>query len=364
MHHITVIDFNRFQRDYRGMVVKILRSDLDSASQRGIISAEQAISLWAFFENLRPHQAKFQMLHVVYYFGGILILASMSWFLTTAWNSGGLVMIISGLFGLVYIAVGGSLWAKYNLQIPGGLLITAAIGLVPVFIFGFQKMTGLWPQVDPGTYKNFHIWVKGSWIFMELGTIVAAIVALRFFQFTFITFPLALSLWYMSMDLTALIFGKNDWSWDERKIVSCIFGLLVLICSYFVDRKYKKVDFAFWTYLFGMLAFWGGLTTINSNSELNKFLYFTLNIGLIVMSVYLRRKVFIVFGTLGVMGYISHLAWQVFEDSYAFPIALAFLGICTVYLGVKYQKNKRIVETAIEQMLPQFLIEWRPNERV
>jgi hypothetical protein len=344
--------------------MKILLSDLESAAQKGIITSSQVKTLWEYFDSLRPDQAKFQALHVLYYFGGILILASMSWFLTTAWNDGRAVMAISGLFALMYVFVGNTLWTKQHLKIPGGLLITAAVGLTPVFIYGFQNYTGLWPQQEPSAYRDYHIWVKGSWLFMEIGTIIAAIIALRFFRFAFITFPLAITLWYMSMDLTPLLFGKDDFSFDERKLVSCIFGLVVLIGSYFVDKKYRDTDFAFWTYLYGMLAFWGGLSMMDSNSELNKLIYCILNVGFIFVAVYLRRRVFIVFGTIGVLGYIGHLARKVFEDSYAFPIVLALLGIFIVFLGVKYQKNKDKFEALVESCLPTFLMKWRPTERV
>ncbi|MCC7404441.1 MAG: hypothetical protein IT288_08590, partial [Bdellovibrionales bacterium] len=233
----------------------------------------------------------------------------------------------------------------------------------PVFVYGLQKGLGLWPQGDPGAYKNYHLWVKGSWFFMEIATIIGSAIALRIYQFSFLTFPLALSLWYMSMDLTPLLFGKDDFTFDERKVVSCIFGLLMLAIAYTLDLRNKKIDFAFWTYLYGMLAFWGGLTMMNSDSELSKFLYCLINVGFVVLSVYLRRKVFIVFGTFGILGYIGHLAWEIFKDSFAFPIALALLGIFILFLGVKYQKNRARFESAVERHLPSFLMKWRPPER-
>jgi len=343
--------------------MKIIQTDLNSAVQKGIINAQQAEQLWNHFDSLRPNQARFQGLHVLYYLGGVLILSSMSWFLTTAWDNGFAVMAISGLFAVLYVLVGKSLWHQQNLKIPGGLLITAAVALTPVFIYGFQKATGLWPQDATGNYRDYHIWIKGSWLFMEVGTILAALIALRFFQFTFITFPLALTLWYMSMDLTPLLFGKNDFDFDERKIISCVFGFCMLLGSYFVDKKYKDIDFAFWTYLYGMLAFWGALSLMGGNSEVGKFLYCVLNVSFIFVAVYLRRKVFLVFGTLGVLGYISHLAWKIFRDSYTFPIVLALLGIFILFLGVKYQQNKNKFESFIESCLPQFLMKWRPAER-
>ncbi len=343
--------------------MKILNSDLDTAVEKGIINSEQASKLWQHFDSLRRDQAQFHGLHVLYYFGGVLILASMSWFLTSAWSDGRAIMLISGIFAAMYLIVGHSLWKKENLKIPGGLLVTAAVGLTPVFIYGFQHAMGLWPESEPGAYQNYHIFVKASWFYMEVGTVIAALIALRFFQFTFITFPLALSLWYLSMDLTPLIFGNSDYNWDERKIVSCVFGFIVLGFSYYADKIFKKTDYAFWTYLYGMLAFWGGLSSMQSDSEFNKLIYCLLNILFIITSVYLRRKVFLVFGTVGVLAYVSHLAWQVFKDSYILPIALALAGISVVYLGVQYQKNQKRFEAAIEKSLPNFLMKWRPIER-
>ena len=47
---------------------------------------------------------------------------------------------------------------------------------------------------------------------------------------------------------------------------------------------YDLSDYAFWGYLFGLMAFWGGLSAMHSDSELNKVLYCLLNVGLVVLS--------------------------------------------------------------------------------
>jgi hypothetical protein len=62
---------------------------------------------------------------------------------------------------------------------------------------------------------------------MEVGTIIAALITLKFIRFPFLTFPIAFSLWYMSMDLTPLLFGKPEFTWQQRLWVSLFFGLLM-----------------------------------------------------------------------------------------------------------------------------------------
>ncbi|MES2199740.1 MAG: DUF2157 domain-containing protein [Chlamydiota bacterium] len=340
--------------------MKIVKSDLDSAVQKELLSSDQAKNLWDHLESIRTHTGKFKTLHVLYYFAGLLISTAMSLFLIKAWENGGALMALSGFFALIHAFIGDKLWKK-NMKIPGGILITAAVGLTPLFIYGFQKTVGLWPL---DSFDNHYFLITGNQIFMELGTILAALTALRFYRFSFIIFPLALSLWLMSMDLIPLLLGANSFNSTERHLASSIFGLIVLISSYFVDKKFQTVDFAFWTYLYGMLTFWSGLSSMDTNTELGRFVFCLLNISFIFIAVYLRRKVFAVFGTFGVLIYLGHLAWHLFTDSYAFPLILTFLGLAILLICVKYQSRKNKIKAVIEKWIPSFLMKWRPKDRV
>lgn len=187
---------------------------------------------------------------------------------------------------------------------------------------------------------------------MELATIAAGVVALAFVRFPFLTAPVAFSLWYMSMDLTPLWFGKAEFTWDERLWVSLLFGLIMLFATYLVDRRTRE-DFAFWGYLFGLAAFWGGLSLMNSRSELGRATYCLVNLGLMALSVLLERRVFMVFGALGVSGYLGHLAYRVFRGSLLFPLVLTMIGVGVIFLGVQYQRRREAIERTILGWLPE-----------
>ena len=345
--------------------MKINREDLNWAVDRKILSNEQASTLWDAFQNRDRDKPKFILGHVIYYFGAMIIISAMGWFVSNAWEvlGGGGICGVALLYALFFGIIGYSLWKTPAFKIPGGLLLTAAVWMAPLIIYGFQRMMGWWPQGDPGAFPGYHVWVKGSWAAMEVGTILAGIVVLKWIRFPFLTFPIAFSLWYMSMDLTPLLFGKVDFTWDERKMVSMWFGLAILFVTYVVDRKTKD-DFAFWGYLFGLIAFWGGLSMMESTSELNKFIYCLINIGLILLSVFLSRRAFAVFGALGVSGYLEHLAHEVFKDSLLFPVALSSIGLLIIFLGVQFQKNEKRIEVAHETRLPERLRKLRPVHRV
>jgi hypothetical protein len=340
--------------------MNIHKNDLKEAEKQGLLNPGQLDAIIKFIEEKKINTPQFTASHVLYYFGGLIILMSMSWFLTKAWNDGLAIMLVSGFFGLAYLALGHYLFCFKKLEIPGGLLITAAVGLTPVFVYGLQLHLGHWPESF--SYHSYHVWVKNYWLYMEIATLITGSIALMRYKFPFISFCVAFTLWYLSMDLTAVIYGNSGFNWNERYVVSLWFGLGIIILSYFIDKLFEK-DFAFWTYLAGALAFWGGLSLMKSNSELSKFIFCMINVGLIFSSVYLRRKIFIILGAMGVMGYLGHLSWRVFEDSMMFSISLSLLGLAIVVLGIFYQKKQKIVHHKIDKFFPAFLQKLRPISR-
>ncbi len=302
-----------------------------------------------------PARARFDAAHVAYYFGALLVIGAMGWFMSTAWEAlgGGGIFVIAATYAVCFWLAGQTLWDRNGLIIPGGLLFTMAVCMTPLAVYGLERMLNLWPTNDPGTYRGFHEWVKSGWLMMEVATIVAGIIALRFRRFPFLTAPIAFALWYMSMDLTPLVFGATDYSWRNREWVSMMFGLAMLLASYLVDlRGTVDEDFAFWGYLFGLMAFWGGLSLMDSGGELSKLGYAFVNVKLIALSVFLRQRSFIVFGSLGVMGYTGHLAYRVFENSLLFPFVLTIIGLLVMYLGVLYQRNRGAFEAYTRNSLP------------
>jgi hypothetical protein len=288
----------------------------------------------------------FNLVTVAYYFGAMLMISACAWFLGDKWEELGSPGVLATV--VVYMMVAASLgwWLRNKGYVVGGsLLITVAVCLVPLLTYSIEDMLGLWPSEHPGRYENYYPWINGSWIVMELATILAAFVALRFVRFGFLTAPIAFSFWFLSMDLAALISKNADLSDKTREWISVGVGLCILLVGYGLEKYLHKPgeprseDFAFWCYLFGMLAFWGGLTSMDTGSELMRGLYALLNVGLILLAIKLRRSTFLIFGALGVHLYLGHLAYRVFQDSFFFPFALALLGLSLILLTVWMQRR-------------------------
>jgi hypothetical protein len=62
--------------------------------------------------------------------------------------------------------------------------------------------------------------------------------------------------------------------------------------------------------------------------------------------------VFAVFAALGLLYYLGHLAFQIFEDSLLFPVVMAAVGIGIIFLGVKWQHHEQRLHRAILSLLP------------
>lgn len=125
------------------------------------------------------------------------------------------------------------------------------------------------------------------------------------------------------------------------------------LVAFWIDvRSRQSKDFAFWLYVFGVLTFWGGLTSMDSNNELSKFLYCCINLLLIAVGAALSRRVFAIFGGVGVAVYLGHLSHTVFKDSMLFPIALTAIGLSVIAAGIFWQRHEASIGSWLRSFLP------------
>lgn len=344
--------------------MRVTRRDLDRAVARGVVSGDQAERLWSVLSEGETDRQRFDLPHVAYYFGALVVISAMGWFMTLGWErfGGAGIATIAVLYAVVFVGAGAYMWNRPGLRVPGGLLVTIAVCMTPLAVYGVQEALGIWPGGAPGDYRDFHAYIKGGWFPMEVATVVAGLVALWFFRFPFITAPIAFVLWYASMDLTPLIYGDDYFEAQGFQTVSLVFGLVMLLGAYLVDRRTDE-DYAFWGYLFGMLTFWGGLTAFEGGTELEWFLYGAVNLVLVLLSVLLQRRVFIVFGSAGAFAYVGHLAWEIFEDSMLFPFVLSAAGLAIIALGILYARNRDRIEGAVVRAIPSGVRRLLPMER-
>jgi hypothetical protein len=162
------------------------------------------------------------------------------------------------------------------------------------------------------------------------------------------------------MDMVPWIAGNAYPDWELKRKVSVWFGLGVLIVAGVVDYNGRDADFAFWLHLFGLMAFWGGITATESSNEFGKAMYCLFNVGLLLVAIILGRRAYAVFGAFGISAYLSHLAAVVFKDSLLFPFALSLIGVAVIAAGLLYHRKQEAISAWLTAHLPAAVLRLRP----
>jgi hypothetical protein len=220
--------------------------DLARAVQAGILQPGQDQSLLAFLRQQPAPRGSFQLAHVAFYFGAMLIMAALGWLLTEAWMSlgDGALLIIASLYILLITLFALNLQRRAQ-PVAAGVLAAVAVSIVPLAVFAIERMLGWWPLDDAqADYHQYYTYVQGGWLAMEAATVLAGLLMLRLIPYPFVVMPMAVALWFMSMDLSEWFFG-SPFSWEQRRQVSLWFGLGLLVVFLVIDGRTRE-DYARW----------------------------------------------------------------------------------------------------------------------
>lgn len=355
--------------------MRITKQDLDDAVNAGVVEEATAEKLWMFLGDRlgtagRPH---FDLTNLLWYAGALIVISAMGLFSTEAFSRwGGDALAITALvYGAVFVSAGDYFWRVRQIRTLGGLLITVAVSMAPMATYGLQDHLGWWTHGEPGYYRDFFIWVRGSWVIMSLSAIVAGSVALIFYRFPFITMVIGFALWFLSMDLTPWLIAESPGPgepymeyWQKlvelRGIVSTLFGVLLLVIAWFVDLRIKPA-FAFWPHLAAGLSINGGMYYWLTDNGYEWAILCAFSVVLLLFSIFLQRRAYAVFGGLGVSSYLGYLSSEVFEDAILFSFALTGIGILVMVLGYVYFKHERWLHMWMERHLPYAIRRLRPT---
>lgn len=349
------------------------RQDLTEAADEGIVTHAQAQALWSRLAagpgpqlevagRQRPGP-RFNFTHVLYYFGGLLAISAMSTFMTLAFSTMGDagLLLISVAYALGCLKVA-DYFKTRALSVPAGILATLAVVMIPVAVWALQRLLGFWPDGGGDRFADYNTRISWRWMTLEFATLAAGVVMLWRYKLPFMVMPVAVTIWYMSMDVANALTQNNGFDWQFTRDVSLVFGIATCGVAMWVDVRSRlsqdpesRQDFAFWLYLFGAIMFWGGLSLRNSDSEFAKFLYALLNVGLIFGGAIIGRRVFTVLGAFGVAGYLGYLSYRVFADSMLFPFALTLLGLGVIWFGVIWQRNEAAIQARLDSFTPAVL---------
>ncbi|MEJ7137970.1 DUF2157 domain-containing protein [Amphibiibacter pelophylacis] len=332
--------------------VNIDRHQLDAAARAGLIAPGQAEGLWQFLAAQQGSRATLRLTHVLYHLGGLIAIGAMTLFMTLAWER----LDGWGIAGLALLLAAGALLLaealrRRDLLLPTGLTAALAVALTPLAVCGVQKALGLWPT-EGWPASGF----ENRWLPMEAATVLTGLLALWRYRLPFLVLPIAIALWALSQDAAPLFLGasSSDLPWGLHERVSLALGLALILTAVWVDVRTRRTpDFAFWLHLAGASAFWVGLSLMSTGSDLARFVYLGLNVVMVLGAALLLRRVYAVFGALGITAYLAWLAQIVFANSLLFPLALAAIGLGVMALGIVWQRCEAQLARRLSTWLPE-----------
>ena len=109
------------------------------------------------------------------------------------------------------------------------LVATFVIALTPLAIYGLQQAMACWP--DDSVYREYHRYIRWHWIYLELGTLAIGAIIAWIYRYPFLQMPIAITLWYLSMDIAAMFAG--GWpNFELRSLVSIYLGLVMIFIAF------------------------------------------------------------------------------------------------------------------------------------
>lgn len=164
-------------------------------------------------------------------------------------------------------------------------------------------------------------------------------------------FNIIFGTWFFFSFTDALITKSTQtlsYKFDEYRVLAV--GLSYVLIGYHFSRVRKHV-LSKWLYALGVIGFLGAALALGGWDPKQNFfwelLFPGLCFGVVYLSIYLRSKIFLVFGALYLIGYFLKITGEYFAKSLGWPLALIILGFVLIFIGYfSFYFNKKYLSEA------------------
>jgi hypothetical protein len=321
---------------------------LDRGVSSGIITAEQRDALLALDVVDQPTVEARRGLNVVsvaYWSGGIAVLSACAWFLVNRWDAlgpGG-VLGVSVAYAVLLVAMARAL-SSNGFRQASAMIVVLAVAMMPIVAWSLLALTGWWDQYPELTRGNAVAaefdWANVRWLPVDLATILAALIALRQVRFGLLALPLAVAASALAVHAVSLAF-QPEIAAQLGPSLAMLLAVSLLAIGYAADQHGDAdEEYAAWFYAAGLvwtatciIGFLQRSTAIAAHSMLLVSVLFA------VAALRLRRRLFLAAATLGFLGYLAYLTFDVFKNTLGYPILLASSGLVVILLTVWFQRR-------------------------
>jgi len=299
--------------------------------------------LKAFDEGARKENEdskKLGIAEILYYIGGAIVFFGIAILVSQNWNT-------LNSFTRIFVTLGSSVVAYFAALLFGSKKKTENVGIA------FHLVSAL--LMPLGLYIAFHeagFVMTGNGIQALISFILFIVYILSLIAFgrtIFIFFSILFGTW-LFFSFTGYLVGTNPiWGSDFFLYRTLATGLTYIFLGYYFSQG-KRVSLSGFLYGFGILGLLGAALALGGWKPHQKILWEIAFPGLIFavlfLSVYLKSRSFLTFGTIFLMLYITKITAEYFSGSLGWPLSLVIVGLLLIasgYLFV-YIKDKYIVK--------------------
>jgi hypothetical protein len=320
-----------------------LLDELKQMAQSGQITQDEALAVFAMPTNSDTMSAHLTLSEVMYYIGSAIVFLGVIVLCYQNWNSfvSPLRILVTLGSAVAAFIVAAILFRYENLKKVSQAFFLLCGLLMPLGLYVTFKEMG----VDV-SLNNIQVLVN-----LLLVTIFFS--SFYFFRQTILLFFGILAATALFSSTINLIVGQNllvlDYSkvWEYTFLVS---GLAwMLLGYYFKDGTYKAITGVLYgfgsVYFLGAAIFLGGWQP--SQNSFWELVYPLLVFGVTFLSVHVKSKAFLVFGSIFLIAYILKLTLEYFSSSNLWPLALVLAGLVIMVVGYYAVRiNKKYLSTA------------------
>jgi hypothetical protein len=278
--------------------------------------------------------------HILWYFGAITAaLAASATVASVHGSHRGIWQLLVGIVLAAVFTAGAVLLLRAGWRVPGGVLVAAAVTLVPAVGQAFERLIGVWPALATtgvGVFQDF----QGAYFALGLATIFAGLAgfALVRFPFVFVTVTVAALL---TAQLLVPVFVDSP-GLDDHASAVLVTGAVLLLVGLVLDSVARGDD-AFWWHVTGLFGLAVGLTwyAFVRDSTWAWLTILVIAAVLILGSAPFGRATWASFGVLGVFGAMLHydLEWT---GSWRSPALMVLVSLGLILLGMVLQLYARL----------------------
>jgi hypothetical protein len=288
--------------------------------------------------------------HILWYFGAIT--AALTASATVVSVSPGARGTYQLLVGLLFMAAFGAAAAwllRTGWRVPGGVLVVAAVALVPTIGQAFERLIGVWPSVQQDGLSILDEF-KGSLFGLALATIAAGLIAFSLVGFPFVFSTVTIAVVFGGQFLVPALVDQP--TLDDRATGFIATSAALLLVGLVLDSVARGGE-AFWWHTIGLLSLAIGLTwyAVFKDADWAWITILVVGAVLILASAPFNRATWTTFGVIGFFGATLNYDSD-WVGSWKSPALMVAVSVGLILLGMALSLYARTWATRLRRPAP------------